>query len=183
MIQRLAGTRTLRRYTGGVPAARPRRTGTTRHTTACRESADSKTLTLDHDLDEASTHEHQLHQDNHTTPVTHKLNCPTDLTWGQQRAQLLGRRVSAMPTLVLPMVRRLQRQWERATFALVVTGVRRDRDQECDRRCEPRRGHITDRWHPAPPTRPQAHRRQQTGHASTSRHHYVRFAAIGMTSA
>ena len=54
-----------------------------------RESADSKTLTLDHDLDEASTHEHQLHQDNHTTPVTHKLNCPTDLTWGQQRAQLL----------------------------------------------------------------------------------------------
>ena len=45
-----------------------------------RESADSKTLTLDHDLDEASTHEHQLHQVNHTTPVTHKLNCPTALT-------------------------------------------------------------------------------------------------------
>ena len=183
MIPRLAGTRTSRRYTGGVPAARTRRTGTTPRTTALRESADSKTLTLDHDLDEASTHEHQPHQDNHTTPVTHKLNCPTALTWGQQRAQLLGRRLMAVPLVVLPMARRLQRQWERATFALVVTGVRRDPDQECDRGCEPHRGHITDRWHLAPLTRLRAHRRQQTGPASTSPRHYELSAADGTTFA
>ena len=183
MIQRLAGTRTPRQYTGGVPAARPRRTGTTRHTTAYRESADSKTLTLDHDLDEASTHEHQPHQDNHTTPVTHKLNCPTALTWGQQRAQLLGRRVTAVPMLDLPMVRRLQRQWERATIALVVTVVSGDPDQGHHRGCEPHRGLITDRWHHVLLTRPPAHRLQQTGHASTSPRHYELSAADGTTFA
>ena len=183
MIPRLAGTRTSRRYTGGVPAARTRRTGTTRRTTALRESADSKTLTLDHDLDEASTHEHQPHQDNHTTPVTHKLNCPTALTWGQQRAQLLGRRVTAVPMLVPPMVRRLQRQWERATFALIVTGGRGDPGQDRHRGCEPHRGLITDRWRHALQMHRLAHRRRQTGPASTSPRHYELSAADGTTFA
>ena len=183
MIPRLAGTRTSRRYTGGVPAARTRRTGTTPRTTALRESADSKTLTLDHDLDEASTHEHQPHQDNHTTPVTHKLNCPTALTWGQQRAQLLGRRLMAVPLVVLPMARRLQRQWERATIALVVTVRRVDPDRELLRGYGPHRNDMHDRPHPAQQTRRQALRRQPTGPASTSPHHFELSAADGTTFA
>ena len=74
---------------------------------AWRDSADSQTFMLEPDHVEASIHGVQLHQADHTTPVTHKLNCPTALPWGQQRAQLLGRWLMAVPLVVLPMARRL----------------------------------------------------------------------------
>ena len=140
------------------------------------------------------THDRLRHQVDLTTPATPKLNYQMAQTWEhhqlrqqkhqvQQRAHQLERREAAMLQLVLPMVRRLRRQWERATFALVVTGVCRDHGQECDRGCEPHRGHITDRWHLAPLTRLRAHRRQQTGPASTSPRHYELSAADGTTFA
>ena len=91
--------------------------------------------------DEELTHDHQLLQVRPTTPATLKLNYQMAQTWEhhqlrqqkhqvQQRAHQLERREAAMMQLVLPMVRRLRRQWERATFALVVTGVRRDPGRE-----------------------------------------------------
>ena len=91
--------------------------------------------------------------------------------------------MSAVPMFVLTKVRRLQRQWERATFALVVTGVRRDRDQECPRGCETHRGLITDGWPHALQMHRLAHRRRQTGPASTSPRHYELSAADGTTFA
>ena len=91
--------------------------------------------------------------------------------------------MTAVPMLVLPMVRRLQRQWERATIALVVTVVRVGPDRQHHRGCEPHRGLITDRLHHALLTRLLAPRLQQTGHASTSPHHYELSAADGTTFA
>ena len=91
--------------------------------------------------------------------------------------------MTAVPMLVLPMVRRPQRQWERATIALVVTVVRVDPDQQHHRGCEPHRGLITDRQHHALLMHLLAHRRRPIGHASTSPHHFEHFAADGMTSA
>ena len=91
--------------------------------------------------------------------------------------------MTAVPMLVPPMVRRLQRQWERATIALVVTVVRVDPDQQHHRGCEPHRGLITDRQHHALLMHLLAHRRRQTGHASTSPHHYELSAADGTTYA
>ena len=91
--------------------------------------------------------------------------------------------MTAVPMLVLPMVRRLQRQWERATIALGVTVVRVGPGRQHHGGCEPHRGLITDRWHHALLTRPLVHRLQQTGHASTSPHHYELSAADGTTFA
>ena len=95
----------------------------------------------------------------------------------------LERREAAMLQLVPPMVRRLQRQWERATIALVVTVVSGDPDQGHHRGCEPHRGLITDRSQHVLLTPPLAHRRQQTGPASTSPHHFELSAADGTTFA
>ena len=91
--------------------------------------------------------------------------------------------MSAVPMLVPPMVRRLQRQWERVTIALVVTVVSVDPGQDHDRGCEPHRGLITDRSQHALLTPLLVHRRQQTGPASTSPHHYELSAADGTTFA
>ena len=91
--------------------------------------------------------------------------------------------MTAVPLLVPPMVRRLQRQWERATIALVVTVVSGDPDRGHHRGCEPHRGLITDRSQHVLLTPPLAHRRQQTGPASTSPHHFELSAADGTTFA
>ena len=112
---------------------------------------------LEPDHVEVSTHGVQLHQADHTTPVTLKLNCPTAQTWEQHRAQLLERRVAAVPPLVLPMVRRFQRLWKREAIALVVTVVSADPDQQHHRGCEPHRGLISDRLHLGLLTLRQAH--------------------------
>ena len=147
---------------------------------------------LCHDVE--LTHDRLRHQVDLTTPATPKLNYQMAQTWEhhqlrqqkhqvQQRAHQLERREAAVLQLVPPRVRRLRHLW-RARRALPVAALSQAvQGQQQQEECEPHRGRITDRWHLAPLTRLRAHRRQQTGHASTSRHHYVHFAAIGMTSA
>ena len=89
----------------------------------------------------------------------------------------------AVPLLDPPMVRRLQRQRERATIALVVTDRRLDPDRELRRGCGPHQNDTYGRPHPAQQTHRQAHRRRPTGPASTSPPHYEHSAADGTTFA
>ena len=91
--------------------------------------------------------------------------------------------MKAVPLLVPPMVRRLQRQWKRAAIALAVTVVRVDPDQQHQRGYEPHRGLTSDRLHLVLLTHRLAHRRRLIGHASTSPHHYELSAADGTTFA
>ena len=138
---------------------------------------------LEPDHVEVSTHGVQLHQADHTTPATLKLNCLMARILEQHRAQLLERRVVAVPLLDPLMVRRRQRPWKREAIALVVTVVRVDPDQQHQRGCEPHRGLISDKLHLGPLTPRLAHRRRPTGPASTSPPHYEHSAADGTTFA
>ena len=132
---------------------------------------------------EVSTRGTQLHQADPATPVTLKLSCRTAQTWEQHQAQLLERRVAAVPPLDPLMVRRRQRPWKREAIALVVTVVRVDPGRQHHQACEPHRGLISDRLHLGPLTPRLALQRRATGHASTSPHHYELSAADGTTFA
>ena len=140
------------------------------------------------------THDRLRHQVDLTTPATPKLNYQMAQTWEhlklrqqkhqvQQRAQQLERREAAVLQLVPPMVRRLRHLW-RARRALPVAVLSQAvQGQQHHEECEHHHDHINDKPHLVPLTRRPAHLRRPTGHALTSRHHYVHFAAIGTTSA
>ena len=134
-----------------------------------------------------STHDRLRHQVDLTTPATPKLNYQMAQTWEhhqlrqqkhqvQQRAHQLERREAAVLQLVPPMVRRLRHLW-RAVLSQAVQG------QQHQEECEHHHDHINDKHQLALLTRRREHQPRPTGHASTSRHHYVHFAATGMTSA
>ena len=151
------------------------------------------------------THDRLRHQVDLTTPATSKLSYLTAPTLEQHqqqlkhhhqqpqkqqpqhqdrhRAQQLERREAAVLQLVPPMVRRLRHLW-RARRALPVAVLSQAvQGQQHHEECEHHHDHTNDKPHLVPLTRRPAHLRRPTGHASTSRHHYVRFAAIGTTSA
>ena len=140
------------------------------------------------------THDRLRHQVDLTTPATPKLNDQMAQTWEhhqlrqqkhqvQQRAHQLERRQAAVLQPVLPMVRRLRRLW-RARRALPVAVLPQAvQGQQHHEECEHHHDHINDKPHLALLTRRREHQPRPTGHASTSRHHYVHFAAIGTTSA
>ena len=145
---------------------------------------------LYHDV--ASTHDRLRHQVDLTTPATPKLNYQMVQTWEphklrqqkhqvQQRARRLERQGGRVKNLTLP--RRLQRQRERATIALVVTVISVDLDRELRRGCGPHQNDMHGRPHPAQQTHRQARRRRPTGPASTSPRHYEHSAADGTTYA
>ena len=131
------------------------------------------------------THDRLRHQVVLTTPATPKLNDQMAQTWEhhqlrqqkhqvQQRAHQLERR--AAPVVQLVRLRRAKTTSE----ALCQTAQGQQHHQEA---CEHHHDHINDKLHLALLTRRREHQPRPTGHASTSRHHYVHFAAIGTTSA
>ena len=152
---------------------------------------------LCHDVE--LTHDRLRHQVDLTTPATPKLNYQMAQTWEhhqlrqqkhqvQQRAHQLERREAAVLQLVPPMVGRLRRlrlRPPRTARRIVPVAVilHAGPGQQRQQGCEHRHDHIYDKPHLALLTRRREHRPRPTGHASTSRHHYVRFAAIGTTSA
>ena len=131
--------------------------------------------------DEELTHDHQLLQVRPTTPATLKLNCQMAPTWepcklNQQkhqvrhRAHQLERREAAMLRLVPP----------RTTLEDRYQTVQ---DKPHHQACEHHHDHTNVGLHHAQRTHRPVHLHRPTGPASTSRHHYVHFAAIGTTSA
>ena len=147
-----------------------------------------------HRHDVELTHDRLRHQVDLTTPATPKLNYQMAQTWEhhqlrqqkhqvQQRAHQLERREAAVLQLVPPIVRRLRHLW-RARRALPVAVLSQAvQGQQHHEECEHHHDHTNDKSHLVLLTRRREHRPHPTGHASTSRHHYVHFAAIGTTSA
>ena len=138
------------------------------------------------------THDRLRHQVDHTTPATPKLNYQMAQTWEhlklhqqkhqvQQRAQQLERREAAVLQLVPPRVRRHRRLWRAKTTSEAL--YQTVQGQQHHEGCEHHHDHTNDKQHLALLTRRREHQPRPTGHASTSRHHYVHFAAIGTTSA
>ena len=164
---------------------------------SARDDAPTTDGNSTHELDpprhaEAAVHDSLLFQVVLTTPATRKLSFTTSPTaeyhyhYQQQKQQQdrhLERREAAVPRLVPPIVRPLRHPWRMAEIASVAVisreGPGPGLHQECELHLELTRG----RWPLGPWTRPQAHPRLPTGRALTSRRHFVRFAAVGMTSA
>ena len=160
-----------------------------------RASAGLQTLTREFDQQfhvEAAIRDSQLPQVALTTPATNKLSFQTAPAsehhqHHQQRKQQQDRhqerREAAVPRLVPPIVRPLRHPWRMAGIAPVAVisreGPGPGLHQECELHLELTRG----RWPLGPWTRPQAHPRLPTGRALTSLRLFVRFAAVGMTSA
>ena len=145
---------------------------------------------LYHDV--ASTHDRLRHQVDLTTPATPKLNYQMAQTWEhlklhqqqhqvQQLAHQLERREAAVLQLVPPRVRRHRRPWRaKTTSEALYQTVQGQQHHEV---CEHHHDHINDKPHLVLLTRRREHQPRPTGHASTSRHHYVHVAATGTTSA
>ena len=144
--------------------------------------------------DVANTHDRLRLQVDLTTPATLKLNYQMVPTWEprklrqqkqqvQHQAHQLERREAAVLQLVPPMVRRLRRLWRARRASPVAALLQAVPGQQHHQGCEHHHDHTNDKPHPALLTRRREHQPRPTGHASTSRHHYVHFAATGMTSA
>ena len=141
-----------------------------------------------HDLDqqphvEVNIHEHQQYQEDLTTPVISRLSYLTAQTWEQhqqhqhqpqtqQTAHHLERRAAVQ--LVPWMARRI---------APMVVILYAGPDQQLQQGCAHHHDLIGVRPHHGLLTHRRVHLHLPTGPASTSRHHYVHFAAIGTTSA
>ena len=148
---------------------------------------------LYHDV--ASTHDRLRHQVDLTTPATLKHNYLMAQTLEQHqkqhhhwqrhqdrhRAHRLERREAAVLQLAPSRVRRHRRLWRaKTTSEALYQTVQGQQHHEV---CEHHHDHTNDKPHLAQLTRRREHLHRPTGHASTSRHHYVHFASIGTTYA